>query len=372
MQIAKVRVLVIDDSVVIRRIISVTLASDPAIEVVGTAADGSIALARIAQLSPDVVTLDLEMPGMDGFETMRAIRAKYPKLPVLVFSTLAQRGAEATFDALAMGANDYVRKPSTLGGASASAAEAREELTRKVKGLGGVLEAPSRSYASGASKTTGPAALHRGTIEVVAIGTSTGGPTALGAVLGELPAGLRTPIVVVQHMPPHFTRILAERLDSQCAVRVREAEDGMPIEPGGVYIAPGDYHLEVAYRGGRLVAVTHAGPPENSCRPAVDVLFRSVAKVFRSAALGVVLTGMGRDGYRGAQLLKEAGARILAQDQATSVVWGMPGIVAEAGLADDVLPIERVASAILQRLQLPRTLRVSAGPLADGDGEGSP
>lgn len=355
----KVRVLVVDDSVVMRRLLTDTLSSDPAIEVVGAAPSGKLALERIPQLNPDVVTLDVEMPDMDGLEMLKHLRAKYPRLPVVIFSTLTQRGAVTTLDALALGANDYVPKPSGSGGSNSTVERIREDLLRKVKGLGGVSERPLKRTRP--TPTVAPRAAASpagaGTVDVVAIATSTGGPNALDAVPPVLPKDFQVPVVVVQHMPLHFTKLLAERLGTRCALGVYEAADGMAIEPGNVYIAPGDFHLELAHRGGRFVAVTHQGAPENSCRPAADVLFRSVAKVFRGGSLGVVLTGMGKDGLRGAEAIRQQGGHVLAQDQATSVVWGMPGFVVEAGLAEEVLPIEKVADALMRRVQVSAAAR---------------
>ena len=341
--------LVVDDSVVMRRIVSETLGADPSIEIVGTAATGSIALARIQSLNPDVVTLDLEMPEMDGLQTLRAIRVSHPRLPVIIFSTLSQRGATKTLDALALGANDYVAKPTANASSDQVIERIREELTRKVKGLGGIV-AP-RSVRSPVQR---PVPLQDGLasrVDVVAIGTSTGGPNALDVVLTQLPKDFPVPVLVVQHMPPQFTKILAERLASRCKVGVFEAANGMPITAGNVYIAPGDFHLEVVGRGGLVQARTTQGEPENSCRPAVDVLFRSVARAFGGRALGVVLTGMGKDGWRGSEELSQAGSKVIVQDEATSVVWGMPAFVAEAGIAEEVLPVEQIASSILRRVR---------------------
>lgn len=356
---SKIRVLVADDSVVMRRLVSEALATDPSIEVVATASSGKIALAKLAHVNPDVVTLDLEMPEMDGFETLKAIRETHPTLPVIVFSSLSQPGAESTIEALALGANDYVPKPTSIGDRALTAERVREQLIQKVKLFGAMgRAAPTRPRPLPVRRPSAPPGPPprepaREPIEMIALGTSTGGPNALDVVLTALPADLRVPMIVVQHMPPQFTRYLAERLELRSRLRVCEAEDGMELTAGGVYIAPGDFHLEVQREGRTLRARTTQGPPENSCRPAVDVSFRSVVSVFGARTLGVVLTGMGRDGLRGAEAIRSAGGRVIVQDEATSVVWGMPRFIAEAGLAHEILPIEQIAGGIVRGLSAP-------------------
>lgn len=335
-----IRVLVIDDSVVIRKVLCEALATDPAIEVVGSASDGTIGLTKIAILKPDLVTLDVEMPGMSGLETLVEIRKRHPKLPVIMFSTLTERGASITLDALALGASDYVAKPSNTGSLEETRARIERELIPKVKGL-----CPGKR-----ERNTIPSVRRiisiQTRIDVVAIGTSTGGPNALAEVLPKMPRDFPVPIVVVQHMPPLFTRLLAERLDKQSAVSIREGIPGAVLNPGEVWIAPGDLHMTVT-REGKLVNLSmNRDSPENSCRPAVDPLFRSVAKAYGQHTLAVVLTGMGSDGVRGAQQVKEVGGRVIVQDEATSVVWGMPGQVAAAGLATGVFPLDGIAEAI--------------------------
>jgi two-component system chemotaxis response regulator CheB len=349
----RISVLVIDDSVVVRRILREALGSDPMLEVVGVAANGKIGLSLVEQLSPDLVTLDMEMPEMDGLEVLRHLRQKYPLLPVIMFSTLTQRGATATLDALAMGASDYVTKPANVGSVTSGIERIREQLIPKIKVLCGVRESlaprtipPSfRSAPISAPKTARAVPF-----EIVAIGTSTGGPNALSEVLPQLPADFPVPVVVVQHMPPTFTKFLAERLNASCALQVSEASANQVLEAGCIWIAPGDYHVAVFADGTRMRLRTHQAPPEHSCRPAVDVLFRSVAKSYGQHAMAVVMTGMGQDGLRGSEELKAAGAVVLAQDEATSVVWGMPGYVVEAGLADRVLPLPQIAGEISRRV----------------------
>lgn len=353
----RIRVLIVDDAVVVRRILTDALSSDPDLEVV-TAANGRIALAKIAQINPDVITLDMEMPELDGLSTLRELRKTHPKLPVIMFSTLTERGAEATFNALAAGANDYVTKPANVGSVASAISRIKDELIPKLKALCGRADtAPPAGRAEPVvprlPQPSGPATAS-GRVEIVAIGVSTGGPNALSAMLPQLPADLPVPVVIVQHMPPVFTKLLAARLDDACDLRVLEGAAGMPVLPGQVIVAAGGTHMVVERRAGRVQIATNNEPPENSCRPAVDALFRSVAATYGRAALGVVLTGMGSDGLRGCEHLREAGGRVLAQDEQTSVVWGMPGFVARAGLADRVLPLNEIAPEIVRRTRAGR------------------
>lgn len=344
----RIRVLVVDDSVVIRRMLSDVLASDPAMEVVGAAANGTIALAMLEQCSPDAVTLDVEMPGMDGIEVLRKIRDKHRALPVIMFSTLTERGAAATLDALAAGASDYVTKPANVGSVSVAMDRVREDLAGKIKALCDCAITLPRPVTG--TKLQAVRLARSAPYEVVAIGCSTGGPNALSEILPQLPADFPVPVVIVQHMPPTFTRFLAERLNMSCNLSVHEAGMDQLLEPGHIWIAPGDFHISTYISGTHVRLRTHQGPPENSCRPAVDVLFRSVAKTYGRRALAVVLTGMGQDGLRGAEMLKEAGSSVIAQDEATSIVWGMPGFVAQAGLADKVVPLPQIAQEITRRI----------------------
>jgi two-component system chemotaxis response regulator CheB len=284
------------------------------------------------------------MPVMDGLATLRAMRLTHPHLPVVMFSTLTERGAAATLDALSAGASDYVTKPSHVGSVNASIDRVRSELIPKVKALVGATREKSTSR----SRPVPPARpVRQDRVDVIAVGCSTGGPDALTAIVTGLPADLSVPIVVVQHMPPLFTRMFAERLDRSCPLLVREAADGATLEPGQILVAPGDHHLVLRRQGVEVVAQLTKEAPENYCRPSVDVLFRSVASVYGNGALACVLTGMGRDGLKGAERIRAAGGRILVQDQASSVVWGMPGAVAQAGLANDVVPLEKVAETLI-------------------------
>jgi two-component system chemotaxis response regulator CheB len=341
-------VLVVDDAVVMRRLVSQVLEEDEELTVV-TAANGRIGLAKLVQTSPDAVVLDIEMPELDGLGTLRELRKTHPHLPVIMFSTLTERGAAATLEAMSLGASDYVTKPANVGSVNESIERVRAELVPKIK----ALCERSRPPVDGAPVPRTPtraATEPRHRVDVVAIGASTGGPNALHEVLAGLPGTLEVPVVITQHMPPVFTRLLAERLDATCALAVREASGGEVLRPGTVWIAPGDHHLRVRRSGGHVDLVLDDGPPENSCRPAVDVLFRSIAHAYGGRSLAVVLTGMGADGQRGAEVLRDAGAAVVAQDEATSVVWGMPGAVVRAGLADEVVPLAGVADAITTRV----------------------
>jgi two-component system chemotaxis response regulator CheB len=357
-----IRVLIVDDSVVVRKVLAEVLSSDAAIAVAGTASDGRIALAKIGQLNPDLITLDVEMPNLSGLETIVEIRKLYPMLPVIMFSTLTEHGATATLEALALGASDYVTKPSNTGSLAATMARIKQDLIPKIKALCG-------RRLSGKLQTTElpkeAIALKRlprsdARIEILAIGTSTGGPNALAELLPGMPGNFPVPIVIVQHMPRLFTRMLAERLDKLSAISVREGEAGRNLEPGQAWIAPGDYHMTVERRGASAQLATNQEPPENSCRPAVDPLFRSVAKVFGSGVLSVVLTGMGSDGVRGAQHIREQGGQVFVQDEESSVVWGMPGQVAAAGLADAIHPIGSMAKEIIRRVAMSRTAKAGS------------
>jgi two-component system, chemotaxis family, protein-glutamate methylesterase/glutaminase len=344
-----IQILVVDDSVVIRKLLADTLSNDSTLEVVGTASDGRIALAKLAQLKPDLITLDIEMPVMNGLETIAAIRKSNPKLPVIMFSTLTEHGASATLDALALGASDYATKPSNTGSFGIAAERIRTELIPKIKALCGVAEVkiPALSAVRPAAKVRSNSNQR---VEIVAIGTSTGGPNALAEVLPRIPADFPVPIVVVQHMPPIFTRLLAERLSSRSAFPVEEGSSGATLLPGHAWIAPGNFHMKVIRTGLSSRLNLNQEAPENSCRPAVDVLFRSVAKAYGASVLAVVMTGMGSDGVRGAQEIREAGGNVIIQDEPSSVVWGMPGLVHAAALEDACYPLNQLAGEITRRV----------------------
>lgn len=346
-----IRVMVVDDSVVVRKIVTDVLSEDPGIEVVGTAVNGKVAVSKVEQLKPDLITMDIEMPEMNGIEAVRAIRGARNRVPIIMFSTLTERGATATLDALSSGANDYVTKPANVGSVAQSMESVREQLIPKIKALTGRLVTPTRPTARIAPPP--PVAPRTGLGKrpaVLVIGSSTGGPEALAKLLPQLPASLPVPILLVQHMPPVFTRQFAQRLDRLCALRVVEATDGVPLQPGTVHLAPGDHHLVVRPGRGTHSTALNQAPPENFCRPAVDPLFGTAVSAYDGAVLGVILTGMGSDGRHGASQIRAAGGTVIAQDQATSVVWGMPGAVAQAGLADEILPLDRIAEAIQRHL----------------------
>jgi two-component system chemotaxis response regulator CheB len=344
----RIRVLIVDDSVVIRHLLRRVIQEDPELEFVGAAASGLTALAQIPHLKPDVVTLDNEMPEIDGIETLRRIRRQYPRLRTIMFSTLTTRGATSTFEALSSGADDYVAKASNAGSMDESLASVRAELVPKIKQFF-MTRTASPAPPSTPITALRPMALKTRRPRVVGIGVSTGGPQALATVIPQIPSSFPLPILIVQHMPPMFTRLLADRLQSSSPLKVQEAAAGVAITPGRILIAPGDHHLRVRAVGASgFITTLDQGPPENSCRPSVDVLFRSLVENYGGDVLPVILTGMGSDGLHGVEALKAAGASVIVQDEATSIVWGMPGTVARAGLADRVLPLERIAPEIVK------------------------
>jgi two-component system chemotaxis response regulator CheB len=353
---AKIRVLLVDDAAVVRRLVKTALDLDPALEVVGTAADGRMALGRLAELQPDVVLLDLEMPVMSGLETLAALRKTHPRLPVIMFSRFTQKGVEATVHALTLGADDYVPKP----GDGLDVTQCIEELLiPKIKLLGqrhkgAAHPTPQPSMIKSPSPERSPplaVATNLRRVKIVVIGTSTGGPNALAELLPAFPSDWHVPLVIVQHMPRDFTARLAERLTEKSKLRVREAVAGEFISQAQAWVAPGDYHLLVQKEGRAIRLALNREPLVNGCRPAVDVLFRSAAEVYGPDVLAVVLTGMGQDGLRGCECVRAAGGQILVQDEPSSVVWSMPGAVAQAGLADQVLPLDQLGQEILLRVK---------------------
>lgn len=362
---AQISVLVVDDSVVVRRLVTDVLNAAPDIEVAGVAANGKIALAKMPQLNPDLITLDIEMPEMDGLETLRHLHRDYPDTPVIMFSTLTERGAQATLDALELGATDYVTKPANVGSVAASMASVRDQLVPRIMSLcgsklRGSTAAPTRPAPAAPVRTPAPPSQTptvTGPLQAIVIGVSTGGPDALAEVLPALPANLPVPVLVVQHMPKTFTRLLAQRLDGKCPLRVSEAEEGDVVEPGRVLIAPGDWHLRLRRRGQQVTVALDQGTPENFCRPAVDVLFRSAVETYGGHLLGAVLTGMGSDGAKGARGIVDVGGQVVVQDERTSVVWGMPGATVAAGAASEVVPLQAVAAT------LTRTVAAAQGVL---------
>jgi two-component system, chemotaxis family, protein-glutamate methylesterase/glutaminase len=353
---APVRVVLADDSAVVRGMTTRWLTEDAGVALVGTAVNGRDAVRLAGSLKPEVMILDVEMPEMDGLTAIPEILRASPHTRILMASTLTQQNAETTVRALSLGATDCVAKPST--GRIAGADDYRRDLLNRVKGLGarrvpvpvGVAPRPApaaKPAGVAPARRVGPAAVP----EVVVLGCSTGGPQALQAVVPAMIRKLSQPLLIVQHMPAMFTAILAQHLAKSCGVPVMEAKDGMPVKPGQVLIAPGDYHMRLARRHGALVAAVDQGPPVNFCRPAVDPLFFSAAELCGERALAIVLTGMGSDGKKGAEALVAKGAGVLVQDEATSVVWGMPGAVAQAGLAGAIKPLSEIAGAALAYAQ---------------------
>ncbi|MBM7867128.1 chemotaxis-specific protein-glutamate methyltransferase CheB [Heliobacterium gestii] len=378
----QIKVLVVDDSAFMRKVITDMIVAEPGMVVVGTARNGQDALEKIAQLSPDVVTLDVEMPVMDGLTTLERIMASRP-MPVVMLSSLTQQGADATMQALQKGAVDFIPKPS--GSISLDIHKVRQELIGKLK-VAAIAKVrprvvdyrPLKSPFSPPSATSTPSAqptpavapavppVARAKIlpglgtqrlnKLVLLGTSTGGPKALYEVIPKLPADLGAAVLIVQHMPPGFTRSLAERLDAASALKVKEAQDGEEIQTGVVYIAPGDYHFKVAVveqpgTGRQMRVKLTQEPPVGGHRPAVDVMMLSAAQQFWSPMVGVILTGMGGDGTEGMKLIKSRQGRTIAEDASTCVVFGMPKVAIESGCVDKVVPLNGVADEIVKLLQ---------------------
>lgn len=352
----KVRVLVIDDSALVRKVIKTILQQDPDIEVVGVAADPYLARDKIKLLQPDVLTLDVEMPRMDGATFLRNIMRLRP-MPVIMVSTHTTTSADITLEALALGAVDFVTKPHMS--LQHTVSEFAEELIAKVKVAAKAQLKPRVAGASPALKEISPrlsaeAVLPRTpplratqrVVRIIAIGASTGGTEAIKDLLSSLPEDAPA-TVIAQHIPESFSEPFARRLNGLCALHVREAHDGQEILPGHAYVAPGSHHLMVASEGSRLVCLLSDGPPVNRHRPSVDVLFRSVAQSVGPNALGVILTGMGSDGAQGLLEMREAGAGTMAQDEETSVVWGMPKEAVKLGGVDRILPLDRIAREVM-------------------------
>ncbi|MBI3774420.1 MAG: chemotaxis response regulator protein-glutamate methylesterase [Gammaproteobacteria bacterium] len=351
----KIRVLVIDDSALIRQLLTDILNSDPELEVVGSAADPLIARDKIKQLKPDVLTLDVEMPKMDGVTFLKNLMRLHP-MPVVMVSTLTEAGADVTFEALAVGAVDFVTKPKI--DVSHSLQDYAEEIIGKVKMAAGARVqsykdtplsgevAPKLSADAVLEKKNAPLRI-KTTEKIIALGASTGGTEAIKEVLIRMPA-TAPGMVITQHIPEAFSKPFAKRMDASSAMTVCEAQDGQQIVPGHAYIAPGGRHLYVERSGARYICRLSDGPPVNRHRPSVDVLFRSVAQSVGLNAIGVILTGMGDDGARGMKEMKDAGAKTVVQDEKTSVVWGMPGEAVKHGGVDDVLPLDRIAAQLLK------------------------
>jgi two-component system chemotaxis response regulator CheB len=338
-----IRVLVVDDSSVMRALLRMTLARCPDIELVGQAADGAAGLEAIEQLRPDLVLLDVEMPVVNGLEALAEIRARGLPVKVMMCSTLTRRGAGITLEALARGATDYVAKPSAQHGVCEGMDALGRELLPKIR----ALFSPHGAEADRVPRPPRFVEAARA-YQVLVVGVSTGGPAALEQFLPTLPAEFPLPVLIAQHMPALFTALLADRLNGLCRIPVREARHGEVLQPGAVYFARGDRHMLAVGSAARCVLHLAESRPEQYCRPSVDVLFRSVATVFGAGVLAVVLTGMGSDGLDGCRTVRAAGGRILVQDRETSAVWGMPGAVAQAGLADQVLPLHVLAAEVVR------------------------
>jgi two-component system chemotaxis response regulator CheB len=339
-----IRVLIVDDSAFVRRALTRMLSSGSDIEVVGTAADGLEGIEQVKALQPDVVTLDIKMPRMSGLEALRHIMEECP-VPVLLLSSLTSEGADVTLRGLELGAMDFVDKSDAQG--HMNLGSLAEELLAKIRALAGVPQSRLQARRGGALAVAPEPAPHLRRIEVVAIGTSTGGPTALQAIIPRLPESLASPILVVQHMPVGFTRSLAARLNARSLVAVHEAEDGEVLSPGQVYIAPAGMHMKVRRRGTARIWLDEE-PRSALHRPSVDVLMTSVAHTYGSRAMGVVLTGMGSDGVEGLRAIHGAGGLTLAESEDTCVIYGMPKSAVEAGVVHKSVPLTRVADEILQ------------------------
>jgi len=371
----KVRVLVVDDTIVYRKAVSDIMNELPEVELVGIAHNGQIAMSKIKTLKPDLLTLDIEMPVMNGLEVLEEIRKNNLKTGAIMLSTLTVEGGDMTMKALELGAFDFILKPQ-----SKNLQEGKNEIKKLIQPM---IRAYSRSLAfpsqlrkstapkpiarsavkpirgeaqtqkDTTNRATAPRSSYKGRSEIVAIGISTGGPNALTQVLPKLPGNIGVPIVIVQHMPPVFTKSLAASLDKKCALTIKEAVDREPLQDNTVYIAPGGKQMKlVASADGlnRQIKITN-DPPENSCRPSADYLFRSVADYYVGRTTAVIMTGMGSDGTLGLHTLKEKGAYIIAQNESTCVVYGMPKAPIESGITDSVVPLEKIADEILKSLK---------------------
>ena len=356
------RVLVVDDTIMYRKVVGDILAEMPGVEVVGTANNGKIALTRIASLKPDLITLDVEMPVMDGLETLQEIQRSYPDVGVIMLSSWTKRGSDITMKALELGAFDFIPKPDA-DAMLTNVQMLKAALLPRIKAFAKRLELktllrqgarPTGAAAPAVPRPTpvaSPPSRRTGKSKAVAIGISTGGPNALTKMLPQLPR-LGVPVFIVQHMPPVFTKSLAESLDAKCQYEVREAEHNETVRPDVIYIAPGGRHMRVAAGSGgaKIIQITD-DPPENNCKPAVDYLFRSVAREYGALATGVIMTGMGGDGTLGLRVLKSFGAVTVGQDEETCVVYGMPKTAAEAGVVDVVAPLQSIASEIVRTVR---------------------
>ncbi len=345
------RIMIVDDSAVIRGMIGRWLTEAGGFDIVATASNGRMAVDAAGRTKPEIILLDIEMPEVDGLAALPMILKAHPASKVIVISTLTQRNAEISLKCLSLGAVDYLAKPESARAAGA-AADFRRDLVAKLRALGEakprqarvLAPAPPAAAPVKLSAAPKPASVRP---QCLLIGSSTGGPRAVERVLLDLKPVLPIiPVLIVQHMPAMFTAVFAEHLQSLLALPAREPKDGEAVLPGTILVAPGGRHMGIVSSGGRAVVRLNDGPPENFCRPAVDVLFRDAASVFGASALAAVLTGMGSDGTHGARHLTKAGATVVAQDEATSIVWGMPGSVVKAGLAHEILPLESIGRSL--------------------------
>ncbi len=363
---ARLRVMVVDDSVVIRGLLSKALESDPGIRIVASVGNGEMAIGALARNDVEIVVLDIEMPVMDGITALPKLIAAKPGLKVIMASTLTLQNASISMKAMRAGASDYIPKPSSK--SLAGAVDFNRELVAKVKAWGGVyrkergLPPPSEpGVAAGGTapmwkpiKSGSPIVLRpapRGRPEALAIGSSTGGPQALGKFIAGMGAWMKLPVFITQHMPPTFTMILAEHVGQAAGMPAAEGQNGEEVQPGRIYVAPGDFHMTVVNEGGRKQIKLLKTPAENFCRPSVDPMLRGIAATYGNAVLMVMLTGMGSDGLRGSEAVVTAGGQVIAQDEASSVVWGMPGAVAAAGLCSAVLPLLELPSRVRRTVQ---------------------
>lgn len=371
---ANKRILVVDDSCLYQRLLSDVINAREEMEVVGVASNGNVALSLVDKLKPDLVTLDILMPEMDGIQTLIALRKQWPTVRTVMVSSLTSEGSDAALDALALGASEYAAKPVSSGGVVNIRADLANDLLPKVEALLGLdskkldtkvaqtrtgSASPVQLRPEHSSERRARAPMLHG-IRLIAIGVSTGGPDALAKVLSQLPADIGVPIVIVQHMPAQFTAKLAQRLDAASALKVVEAQLGDKIRAGTVYIAPGNYHMVLDRIGTDVIVNLNSDEQENSCRPSVDPLFRSIPAIYGSQCLGVIMTGMGADGLNGCEVLSAAGCPIIVQDKSTSIVWGMPKLVAVAGLAQQEVPIDEMADVMNRIVKCNGLNRVAA------------
>ena len=343
-----ISVMVVDDSAIVRGLITRTLNADPRIEVVASCSNGEMAVVQAGKRALDVIILDIEMPVMDGLTALPKLQRANPGARIVMASTLTQRNAAISLRAMALGAADYIAKPTT--DRLNANEEFHRDLIQKVIALG-QTNRPMRAPDASSRPSVPPQVAKRGGMmrqpRIIAIGSSTGGPQALLTLLGSLSPSVTCPIVIAQHMPATFTTVLAQHIDRASGRPCTEAANGMEIKPGRIYLAPGDYHFEIVRAGAGFAAKLSQTPPQNFCRPSVDPLFHSVAQLFGAESCAVMLTGMGADGCGGAKAIAATGAPVIAQDEATSVVWGMPGAVAQAGICSAILPLPKIAGHLV-------------------------